>query len=190
VRPLAAALLAAAVATVALPARAQAPIDAAPLPLARERAPASVEECAVWRRELAFARAVEAHDARAWESFLHEGSVFNAGTVDADRGRPAVMKSWAGIVEGRTIALRWRPGIVDIGGEPTIAVSRGPYILQRVQDGAATYRVGLFQSVWVKGGDGTWRVLFDGGASTPQAVGDRAAADRWVEEQPMSACAP
>ena len=44
---------------------------------------------------------------------------------DAERGREAVVKSWAGIVEGKAIALRWRPGIVNIGGEPTIAVSRG-----------------------------------------------------------------
>jgi ketosteroid isomerase-like protein len=169
---------------------AQAPLDAAPLPLARERLPASAEECAVWRRELAFAGAAEAHDAAAWQSFLHEGTVFNAGTPEADRGREAVTKSWAGIVEGKTIALRWRPGIVDIGGEPGIAVSRGPYILQRVQAGAASYRVGMFQTVWVKGGDGAWRVLFDAGATTPQSMDDRAAADRWVEQQAMSNCAP
>ena len=173
-----------------VPAFSQPGIDAAPLPLARQRLSASAEECAVWRRELAFARAVEAHDARTWESFLHEGAVFNAGTADADRGRDAVVKGWAGIVEGKTIALRWRPGIVDIGGEPTVAVSRGPYILQRIQGGAPVYRVGMFQTVWIKGGDGTWRVLFDGGATTPQPMADRAAADRWVEEQPMSDCAP
>ena len=47
------------------------------------------------------------------------------------------MKSWTGIVEGKSLALRWRPGIVTIGGEPTIAVSRGPYILQTMKDGVA-----------------------------------------------------
>jgi ketosteroid isomerase-like protein len=167
-----------------------APIDAAPLPLATQRITASSEECAVWRREQAFARAVEAHDARAWESFLHAGTVFNAGTVDADRGKEEVTKSWAEIVEGKTIALRWRPGIVQIGGEPTIALSRGPYILQRVQAGATIYRVGMYQTVWVRDGrDGVWRVLFDGSATTGQTMADRAAAERWVEEQAMSDCA-
>ena len=167
-----------------------APIDARPLPLAAKRIAASSDECAVWRREQAFARSVEAHDARAFQSFLHAGTVFGAGTADADRGSDEVVKSWAEIVEGRTIALRWRPGIVQIGGEPAIALSRGPYILQRVQAGAPIFRVGLYQTVWVRDGrDGVWRVLYDGPASAPQPVADRAAAERWVEEQVMSDCA-
>ena len=165
-------------------------IDAGPLPLATKRIAASSDECAVWRREQAFALSVEAHDARAFESFLHAGTVFQAGTADADRGRDTVAKEWLEIIDGKTIALRWRPGIVHIGGEPAIAVSRGPYILQRMQAGAAVYRVGMFQTVWVRdGGDGVWRVLFDGSATTSQPMEDRAAAERWVEGQPMSDCA-
>lgn len=165
-------------------------IDAKPLPLATKRIAASSDECAVWRRELAFSRSVEAHDVRAFQSFLHPGTVFQAGTADADRGSDDVTKEWTEIIDGRTIALRWRPGIVQIGGEPTIAVSRGPYILQRVQAGMPVYRVGMYQTIWVRDGpDGTWRVLFDGSATTGQAIDDRAAADRWVEEQAMSDCA-
>ena len=58
---------AAAVACAALPAHAQVDaIDARPLPLAAKRLPASADECAVWRREQAFARSVESHDARAF----------------------------------------------------------------------------------------------------------------------------
>jgi len=165
-------------------------IDARPLPLAAKRVAASSDECAVWRREQAFSRSVEAHDERAFESFLHAGTVFDAGTADADRGRDEVAKSWAEIVAGKTIALRWRPGIVQIGGEPTIALSRGPYILQRMQAGAPVFRVGMYQTVWVRDlRDGVWRVLFDGSATTGQSVEDRVAAERWVEEQVMSDCA-
>jgi hypothetical protein len=165
-------------------------LDAKPLPLAAKRLPASADECAVWRRELGFARSVESHDAGAFEAFLHAGTVFNAGTPDVDRGRDTVAKSWGEIVDGRTIALRWRPGIVHIGGEPAIAVSRGPYILHRMQAGAPVYRVGMYQTVWVRDGrDGVWRVLYDGSATTSQPMEDRAAADRWVEDQPMSDCA-
>jgi hypothetical protein len=167
------------------------PIDVKPLPLATQRQPASADECAVWRREQSFARSVERHDVAAFESFLHAGTVFDVATPGADRGREAVMKNWAGIVEGKALALRWRPGIVTIGGEPTIAVSRGPYILQTMKDGAPAWRVGMFQTVWVRDPkDAVWRVLFDGSATTGQNVDDRTAADRWVEEQPMSDCAP
>ena len=178
--------------SIACAASAQVPvIDVKPLPLATKRIVASSDECIVWRRELAFARTVEAHDLRAFQSFLHAGTVFAAGTADADRGSDEVAKGWAEIVEGRTIALRWRPGIVHIGGEPGIALSRGPYILQRLQAGATVYRVGMYQTIWVRDGrDGTWRVLYDGSATTGQPMEDRAAAERWVEEQPMSDCAP
>ena len=160
------------------------------MPLATKRIAASGDECAVWQRERAFSRSVESHDAGAFQAFLHSGTVFQAGTPEVDRGSDNVTREWAEIIAGKTIALRWRPGIVHIGGEPTIAVSRGPYILQRMQAGAPTYRIGMFQTVWVRDGrDGVWRVLFDGSATTGQAVDDRAAADRWVEEQAMSDCA-
>ncbi len=178
-------------ATVALAAAAQdVAIEAKPLPLARERVAATSDECAVWRREQSFANAVERHDARAFAAHLHAGAVFNAGSADADRGRESVLQRWAAIIDGKTIALRWRAGIVQIGGEPTIAISRGPYIVQGVRNGAPVFRVGMYQTVWVRdAADGVWRVLFDGSAGASQPVDDRAAADRWVEDQPMSDCA-
>jgi hypothetical protein len=187
----AASLLAALLASTLAPVRAQdARIDAGPLPLASKRLPASADECTVWKRERAFARSVELHDAGAFESFLHAGTVFNVGTADADKGRDTVVKSWAEVVDGKTVALRWRPGIVQIGGEPGIAVSRGTFILQRTQAGTQVFRVGMFQTVWVRDArDKVWRVLFDGSATTSQPMDDRAAADRWVEDQAMSDCA-
>ena len=164
-------------------------LDAAPLPLSAKRVAASADECAVWKRELAFARSVEAHDAGAFASFLHAGTVFDAGSADAAKGRDAVVASWSEIVDGRAIALRWRPGIVQVGGEPAIAISRGPFILQRMQAGSPVFRVGMFQSIWVRDArDGAWRVLFDGSATSPQPMADRAAAERWVEDQAMSDC--
>lgn len=166
------------------------PADPTALPLATERQLASADECAVWRRERSFAQSVERHDAAAFASHIHVGAVFNAGTEGAERGRDEVAKSWAGIVAGKGALLRWRPGIVTIGGEPRIAVSRGPYILQTTQDGAAAFSVGFYQTVWLfDSKDAAWRVLFDGGASTPLKVADRAAADTWVAAQPMSDCA-
>jgi hypothetical protein len=184
------ALLALVAASGGVPA-ADAPMAAAPLPLAAKRVAASADECAVWRREQSFARSVERHDAGAFAEHLHAAAIFNAGDAAADRGRDAVTRSWAPIVAGTTIALRWRAGIVQIGGDPGVAISRGPYILQRSERNNELVRVGFYQTVWLRDArDGVWRVLFDGSASTPQAMADRAAAERWVEEQAMSDCAP
>ena len=163
---------------------------AAALPLATRRVPASAEECVVWRREQSFASSVEAHDAAAFAAHLHEGTVFNAGAAEAERGRPAVVQGWADIVEGRKLQLRWRPGIVQIAGEPNIALSRGPYILQTGSGPATAYRVGFYQTVWTRAAAGvSWQVLYDGSASTPQKMETRDAADAWVREQAMSDCA-
>ena len=64
-------------------AQAAAPAEVSPLPLGTKRIAASADECAVWRRELSFATSVEAHDASAFESHLHAGTVFNAGDAGA-----------------------------------------------------------------------------------------------------------
>ena len=164
--------------------------DPTALPLSAKRVAASADECAVWRRERSFARSVEAHDAGAFTAHLHAGTVFNAGAAEPDRGRAAVAESWSEIVEGKKLVLRWRPGIVHIGGDPAIALSKGPWILQSSRDGATTVSVGFYQTVWVRDAtDGVWRVLYDAPASTPQKVADRAAAEKWVAEQAMADCA-
>jgi ketosteroid isomerase-like protein len=168
---------------------ASASADETALPLATRVLPASAAECAVWQRERAFADSVETHDATAFAAFLQAGAIFNAGTLEADRGREQVAKSWVPLVEGKSIVLRWRPGIVNIGGDPRVAFSRGPYILQTAKDGRIAISVGFYQTVWVRDADNVWRVLFDGGASNLTKVDDRAAAETWVKAQAMSDCA-
>ena len=132
----------------------------------------SAAECTVWRRELSFARSVEAHDAAAFASHLHPGAVFNAGSRRPLRGADSVAKAWAGIVEGKAFVLRWRPGVVHIGGDPNIALSRGPFFSDdpSAADARERYKVGFFHSVWVRDAAGEWRILFDGPDGVPQSV--------------------
>lgn len=169
---------------------AQAVPDPTALPPAARRIAASAEECAVWKRERSFARSVEAHDRRAFEEHLHAGAVFNAGAPEAARGKAAVVESWIDIIEGTKLVLRWRPGLVQIGGDPAIALSRGPWIMESAGGGTPAVHVGFYQTIWARDPkDGVWRVLYDGLASTPQKVADRAAAEKWVVDQPMAECA-
>ncbi len=184
-----AAALAASTATLLALGAAPVAADETTLPPATSVLPASGDECNVWRRERAFSQSVEAHDAAAFATFLQAGAIFNAGTLEADRGREQVAKSWVPLVEGKSIVLRWRAGIVNIGGDPRVAFSRGPYILQTAKDGHIAVSVGFYQTVWVRDADNTWRVLFDGGASNLIRMDDRAAAVTWVKAQAMSDCA-
>ena len=142
----------------------------------------TARECAVWQREASFARSVERHDTAAFAEHVHPGAVFNAGDPAADRGRDAIVRGWAGIIAGEPLVLRWRPGVVQIGGDPDIALSKGPFILEDLRTGAASrWRVGQFQSVWVRDRtSGVWRVLFDAGTGPPRAVESLEAARRYV----------
>ena len=147
-------------------------------------------ECAVWAREQSFAASVERHDAAAFAEHLHPGAIFNAGDAAAERGRDAVLTAWADIVEGRDVVLRWWPGSVQIGGEPDLALSRGPFLLELPgAEAAPRYRVGEFQSVWMRDRDsGAWRVLYDMSATPPQAMESLEAARRWVAARRTLGC--
>jgi len=150
----------------------------------------SERECVVWAREQSFARAVERHDAAAFAEHVHPDAIFNAGDVAAQRGRDAVLKAWAGIVEGQAVILRWRPGVVQIGGEADVALSRGPYLLEIPgSEPPRRWRVGEFQSVWVRDrATDTWHVLYDMSAAPPQPMETLEAARRYVAAHAPLAC--
>jgi len=127
--------------------------------------PLTAEECAVWQRELSFARSVAAHDAAAFAGHVGESAAFGASTPQPTRGREAIVKRWTGLIEGKHVALRWYPTRVTVApGVADTAWSSGPSLIE-VLDSKATdrYLLGAFHSVWHKDADGVWRVLFDDG---------------------------
>lgn len=151
--------------------------DDAPAPPAAR--PMNADECAVWERERSFAQTVARHDAAAFASHLHPGAVFIAGEARYANGREGVTQAWTGIIEGRNGVLHWHPRWVVIGGDPDIALSRGPWWMENPDPKAAQpWLTGQFISTWVRGEDGEWLVLFDGGggnAPTPASEADIAA---------------
>lgn len=142
---------------------------------ARAAGPHSPAECEVWARESSFAKSVADHDAEAFAEHVHPGAVFGAGGDRQRRGREAVVRAWASIVEGKQLTIEWYPTRTTIGGEGDIAWSQGPALIV-VDPGTerTEYRLGGFHSVWHHGGDGVWRVLFDDGiesvTATPEQI--------------------
>jgi hypothetical protein len=75
------------------------------------------------------------------------------------------------------VELQWYPTQVVIGGESDIAWSSGPALFRRKDaDGATRVSLGAFGSVWKRGGDGVWRILFDDGIRPVPASAEQAAA--------------
>ena len=122
--------------------------------------PADSARCQVWQRELSFARSVADHDAVAFAAHL-AADVAVGVSREPTRGREAVTREWQGIIDGSALKLEWYPAVVTMGGDGRVAYSSGPALYQ--DPGTGAYRLGRFGSVWLRGDDGTWRMIFDDG---------------------------
>jgi uncharacterized protein (TIGR02246 family) len=133
--------------------------------------PAAGDRCAVWDRENAFSKSVADHDLAAFAELVQPRAVFAGDTIL--RGRDAVVKGWTPIVKGEGVSLVWHPTSADLV-DGRVAVTRGPFWLTLTKPGQEpVYRVGTFQSTWLRGDDGAWRVAIDGGTPpTPATLDD------------------
>jgi ketosteroid isomerase-like protein len=128
-------------------------------------------ECVVWNRERSFAASAEHHDTAAFADHVHEQAAFDAGSPEPIHGRQAVVDGWKPVIEGKLFQLGWSPGIVTIGGDGSLAISRGPSWMKDLRPAAKSrYRIGEFISTWVRDKDGKWRVLFDAGTGPMHAA--------------------
>lgn len=120
--------------------------------------------CQVWQRELSFAQSVQRHDRSAFAAHLVEDAVFDANSAKPTQGRAAVTRAWSGIIEGETVRLSWYPEHVVVAAKVALATSSGPYLLEnRAATAKTRYTIGRFATTWLRGNDGIWRVVFDGG---------------------------
>jgi ketosteroid isomerase-like protein len=160
---------------------------AQPKPQLPKPQPMSAAECAVWKRELSYSQSVDNKNIQAFADHIHQGAVFNAGSPYPVRGREAIVQDWAQLLKGDQISIKWRPGRVTIGGDSTIAISRGPMVLENKTKGAKPrYKVGTFNTIWVKGSDGVWRVQFDGTGAPPMGTDNAADVQKFMAKAPKS----
>jgi ketosteroid isomerase-like protein len=142
------------------------PLAASPLP---PPLAFSAAECEVWKRERSFAQSVADHDHTAFAEHVHPDAAFVPGPTALTRGRDAIAAEWAGLIDGTGVVLRWHPQLVAIGGDPDTAVSQGPYWIEDLRPEAKQrFSMGRFNSVWSRGDDGVWHVMFDGGGAPAQ----------------------
>lgn len=135
--------------------------------------------CEVWRRELAFAQSVQQHDAAMFASYLAADTVFDANTDKPKHGADTVRQHWAAIIAGKTVHLDWYPQHVVATADGALAYSSGAYLFEDpAPDAKPRYVIGKFATTWRRGGDGTWRVAFDGGDEGKPASDAEAAAFR------------
>jgi len=115
--------------------------------------------------EIAFARAVMEKDAAAFAAKIDPGAVFVSGD-EATVGREKIVAEWSVFFAEGAPYFEWHPEIVELSADGTLGLSRGPWVMRgRRADGSAFERQGIFNSVWRRQEDGSWRIVFDAGCS-------------------------
>lgn len=115
--------------------------------------------------ELAFAAALMENQPAAFAAFLDEEAVF-VGGAEVTRGKAAILEAWKGFFGEARPHFEWHPEVVELSGDGTLGLTRGPWTLRaKDADGKEVERTGIFNSVWRRQADGTWKIVFDAGCS-------------------------
>jgi ketosteroid isomerase-like protein len=65
------------------------------------------------------------------------------------------------------VVLKWEPEFMDISASRDFGISTGPWEVQEYRPNTPPLFTGYFLTVWKKESDGTWKVILDGGSTTP-----------------------
>ena len=107
--------------------------------------------------ERAFAKTMADRDHAAFTSFVSDEAVFFSGPKTVLRGRKTVADAWKRFYEGPKAPFSWEPESVEVLDSGTLGLSSGP-----VRDLEGN-RIGTFSSIWRRGPDRKWRIVFDKG---------------------------
>ena len=133
-------------------------VAAAPPSPAADARDAALE--AVRQSEVAFAATVAANDPMRFAAMIDADAVFVGAAVT--RGRAAIVEDWKVFFGPERPDFTWRPEIVELSGDGTLGMTRGPWTMKGTgPDGKPFERSGIFNSIWKKQPDGSWKIVFD-----------------------------
>ncbi len=105
--------------------------------------------------EMAFAETMAQRDLDAFLTYVADDAVFVGR--DVLRGIDAVKDGWSRYFEDPEAPFSWEPAIVEVLESGSLALSSGPV---RNAEGE---RIGTYNSIWRRDGEGRWKVVFDNG---------------------------
>src|SRR5688572_20904971 len=106
--------------------------------------------------EIAFAKSMADRNPAAFAALIADEAVFFGGK-GVNRGKAAVIADWKRFFDGAAAPFSWAPAEVEVLPSGNLGYTSGP-----VYDPKGN-RIGTFNSVWQRQGDGSWRVVFDKG---------------------------
>ncbi len=115
--------------------------------------------------EIAFAKSLMDDKPEAFEALLDDGAVFVSGK-NVSRGKAAVVAAWKGYFGPARPYFEWHPEVVELSADGNLGLSRGPWVIRtKDKEGKEVEIRGLYNSIWQRQADGSWRILFDAGCS-------------------------
>jgi len=106
--------------------------------------------------EIAFAKTMADRDHAAFVGMLSEETVFWSGEREL-RGRHAVAAAWEPFFEGEAAPFSWSPDAAAVLESGELGFTSGAVLDPEGK------KVGVFNSVWRRGDDGSWKIVFDRG---------------------------
>ena len=110
--------------------------------------------------EIAFAKAFADRDAKKFFLYLADDAQF-LGRRNTMRGKQEVIAGWSEFFKPSVAPFRWQPERVVTNAAGDLGFSSGPVFDE------AGVQIGTFTSTWIRQPDGSWKILFDGGAACP-----------------------
>jgi ketosteroid isomerase-like protein len=107
--------------------------------------------------ERAFAATMADRDFDAFTSFLSDEAIFFSGDKPL-RGKQQIGDAWKAFFQEPGAPFSWTPETVVVLDSGSLALSTGPVL---DPDGK---HVATFSSIWRRGPDGDWRIVFDKGS--------------------------
>ena len=110
----------------------------------------------VRRTETAFAKTLADRDPAAFATFLATDAIFMSNG-QATRGPKEVLERWKRYFTSPDAPFSWAPEFVEVLDSGKLAISSGPVL------DTSGKRIGTFNSVWRREGNGQWKIVLDNG---------------------------
>jgi len=111
-------------------------------------------------RNFARASVMIGRNASFAENFADESAIFTGRWITNGKQYSKEGKS-------SPIVLKWEPEFMDISASRDFGISTGPWEVQEYRPNTPPLSTGYFLTVWKRQPDGVWKVILDGGSTTP-----------------------
>lgn len=129
----------------------------------------------VMQADADFNKATQERRLEGWMEYMADDVVLDRGGRAAV-GKEAVRKELTPQWSDPRFKLTWKPDDGHVFESGDFGFSWGHWQLEApAKDGSLQRRTGQYLTVWRKQKDGSWKVIWDGGAASPQAAGSKKA---------------